>query len=62
MCKTVLPLKFLVDADAWQIWGKTKLIFYIFCPLAPCSKKFPAPPAYPLESFSADTFEAEHNV
>jgi len=27
-----LPAKLLVDADAWQFGGKTKLIFYIFCP------------------------------
>jgi len=30
MCKTLLPLKLLIDADAWKFWGKTKLIFYIF--------------------------------
>jgi len=29
--KTLLSLKLLVDADTWQFWGKTKLIFYIFC-------------------------------
>jgi len=32
MYKTLLPLKLLVDANIWQIWGKTKLIFSIFCP------------------------------
>jgi len=30
MCRTLLPLKFLVDTDAWQFGSKTKLIFYIF--------------------------------
>jgi len=28
MRMTRLPLKLLVDADDWQILGKTKLIFY----------------------------------
>jgi len=27
MCKTLLPLKVLFDADAWQFWRETKLIF-----------------------------------
>jgi len=39
MCKTLVPLKLLVDADSWQIGGKTKLIFYIFRP--PVQKTFP---------------------
>jgi len=30
-------LKLLVDADDWPFFGKTKLIFYIFC--LPLSKK-----------------------
>jgi len=30
-------LKLLVDAEDWPFLGKTKLIFYIFCP--PLSKK-----------------------
>jgi len=32
-------LKLLVDADDWPFFGKTKLIFYIFCPPPPLSKK-----------------------
>jgi len=32
-CKTLLPLRLLVDANDWQFESKTKLIFYIFCPL-----------------------------
>jgi len=35
MRKTLLPLKLLVDADAWQFWGKTKFILYIFSPSSP---------------------------
>jgi len=31
-------MKLPVDADDWPFFGKTKLIFYIFCPL-PLSKK-----------------------
>jgi len=31
MCKALLPLKLLVDADDWPFFGKTKLIFYNFC-------------------------------
>jgi len=30
MCKTLLPLKLVVDADDWQFWGKTKLIILNF--------------------------------
>jgi len=41
MCKTLLPLKLLVDADDWPFFDKTKLIFYIFC--SPCPKNVPAP-------------------
>jgi len=33
-------LKLLVDADDWPFFGKTKLIFYIFC-LPPVQKTFP---------------------
>jgi len=40
--KTLLSLKLLLDADDWPFFGKTKLIFYIFCPL--CPKNIPAPP------------------
>jgi len=30
MCKELLELILLmVDADAWQFWGKRKLIFYV---------------------------------
>jgi len=43
MFKTLLSSKLLVDADAWQFWGKTKLTFYIFCP---CSKNVLAPLLY----------------
>jgi len=32
MCKALLPLKLLADADDWQFLGKTKPIFCIFCP------------------------------
>jgi len=39
ICKALIPLKFLVDADAWQIWGKIKLIFCILCP-PPIQKTF----------------------
>jgi len=39
MCNALLPLKLLVDADAWQIRGKTKLMFYIFPP--PVQKTLP---------------------
>jgi len=43
MCKTLLPLKLLVDADACgKLRGKTKLIFYIFCSL-PLFKNLPTP-------------------
>jgi len=41
MCKTLLPLKLLVDAEDWSFLGKTKLIFYIFCP--PVQKNVLAP-------------------
>jgi len=34
MCKTIIPLKLLIDADARQFGGKTKLIFYVFCPFS----------------------------
>jgi len=40
LCKTLLPLKLLVDADDWPFFGKTKLIIYIFCP-PPVQKTFP---------------------
>jgi len=39
LCKTLLPLKLLVDADDWPFFGKTKLILYIFC--SPVQKTFP---------------------
>jgi len=47
-------LKLLVDADDWPFFGKTKLIFYIFCPS--CPKNVPAPlsvriPLYKLNGF-----------
>jgi len=42
MCKILLLLKFLVDADDWAFLGKTKLTFYIFCP-SPCSKDVSEP-------------------
>jgi len=38
--RTLFPLKLLVDADALQLGGKTKLIFYIFC-TTPAQKTFP---------------------
>jgi len=38
-CKTLRPLKLLGDAEAWQFWGKTKLIFSA----PPCSKNVPVP-------------------
>jgi len=39
MCKTLFPLKSLVDADDWPFFGKMKLILPIFCP--PVQKTFP---------------------
>jgi len=42
LCKTLLPLKLLVDANDWPLFGKTKLIFYIICPLPPPKKRFRA--------------------
>jgi len=45
MCETLLPLKLLGDVNARQFWGKTKLIFYIFC--SPLFKKLPAPLSNP---------------
>jgi len=30
MCKTLLPLKLLVDADAWQNWGQNETFTLYF--------------------------------
>jgi len=41
MCKTSFPSKLLVDADAWQFWGKNETyILYVHAPS--CSKNVPA--------------------
>jgi len=42
MRKTLLPLKLLVDANAWQFWGKTKL-YFIFSAHYPVQNNLPAP-------------------
>jgi len=39
MQKALFLLKFLVDADAWQIWCKMKLLYFL---TPPCSKNVPA--------------------
>jgi len=41
MCKTLLPLKLLVVADAWQIGGQNETYTLYFLP--PCSKNVPTP-------------------
>jgi len=41
MCKILLPLKLLVDADAWQIGEQNKTYILYFLP--PCSKNVSAP-------------------
>jgi len=43
MAKECTRLKLLVDADAWQFLGKTKLTFHIFCSPPPRLKNVPAP-------------------
>jgi len=35
MCKALLPLKVLVDADAWQIFEKNETYILYFLPLPP---------------------------
>jgi len=45
MCKALLPLKLLADAEDWQFLGKTKFKFCIFCrrrPPSPFKKRFRA--------------------
>jgi len=45
MCKSLLPLKLLDDAETWQIWKQNETytrIIYIFCP-PPVQKNVPAP-------------------
>jgi len=39
--KNLLPLKLLLDANAWQILGENEIyiLLYIFCSLLLCSKK-----------------------
>jgi len=32
MCKTLLPLKLLADADGWQFLGKNTCILYFLLP------------------------------
>jgi len=41
VCKAILPLKLLVDADTWQIWGQN--LYFRFSAPPPCSKNVPAP-------------------
>jgi len=41
-------LKLLVDADDWPFFGKTELLFYIFCP--PVQKMFPRHCRYQLDN------------
>jgi len=44
MSETLFPLKLLVDADAWQIWGQNETYFlYFLSPHPPFKKTFLTP-------------------
>jgi len=48
LCKTLLPLKLLVDADDGHFLAKRNL-YFIFS--APCPKNVPAPLLHPQSKF-----------